>query len=103
MKVTKLDNFGEGFKVAPRKPHTQPKSRPKQKRCYQLKVATGMRTKRGDEVLAQLLKNGFYPVSHFEGSGSYFREILANIRAIGYEIQPVREGNAIGRYELVKQ
>ncbi len=99
MKVTKLDNFGEGFKVAPRKPHTQPKSRPKQKRCYQLKVATG----RGDEVLAQLLKNGFYPVSHFEGSGSYFREILANIRAIGYEIQPVREGNAIGRYELVKQ
>ena len=60
MKITKLDNFGEGFRVAPRKPH-------KETRKLGKPLTRAERSMRMFDVcIARLERDGVFYVSRFQ-------------------------------------
>ena len=109
MKITRLDNFGEGFKVTPRRPHkggaTRTKAKPKQgKSAGRSKVTSDMPTEKGQRIFEQMKRDGFYNVADFDMSLSYLSNIMSNIREMGYEMRSIRDKNQrVIRYELGKQ
>ena len=56
----------------------------------------------GQDVLKTLKDKGYYDMSDFPMSKKYVRKIVTQIRAMGYVVEPVRNGRFIVRYVLSK-
>lgn len=68
------------------------------------KTTIDMPTKKGQQVLEQIIEKGFYDVDDFEFSQSYLSNIIGQIRELGYTINSITGKNRrIVRYELDKQ
>lgn len=68
------------------------------------KTTIDMPTKKGQQVLEQILENGFYDVGDFDLSQTYLSNIIGQIRELGYTVNSIigKNKRAI-RYELDKQ
>ncbi|WP_296244783.1 MULTISPECIES: hypothetical protein [unclassified Psychrobacter] len=65
------------------------------------KTTSDMPTKKGQQVLEQLLEKGFYDVNDFELSQSYLSNIVGQIRELGYTVSGTTGKNQrVVRYEL---
>ena len=67
------------------------------------KTTSDMPTKKGQQVLEQLLEKGFYDVNDFELSQSYLSNIIGQIRELGYTVSGITgKSQRVVRYELEK-
>lgn len=112
IEITQLDDFSEGFRVAPRRPHkgaltrARSKVEPKKqsKGAGRTKVTSDMPTEKGQRIFEQMRRDGFYDVANFDMSLSYLSNIMSNIRELGYELHSIRDKNQrVIRYELDTQ
>lgn len=112
MKITQLDDFKEGFRVAPRKPHREVitrakvgvKTKKQGKGAGRTKTTTDMPTEKGQQIFEQIKKDGFYNVVNFDMSMSYLSNIMSNIREMGYALSSIKDENQrVIRYELDRQ
>lgn len=68
------------------------------------KTTSDMPTKKGQQVLEQLLEKGFYDVNDFELSQSYLSNIIGQIRELGYTVNMTTGKNQKAvRYAMDKQ
>lgn len=68
------------------------------------KTTIDMPTKRGQQVLEQIIENGFYDVNDFDLSQTYLSNIIGQIRELGYTVNSITgKSRRIVRYELDKQ
>lgn len=111
IEITRLDDFNEGFRVAPRRPHkgaltrAKNKAEPKQgKIAGRPKVTNDMPTEKGQQIFEQMKRDGFYDVVNFDMSMSYLSNIMSNISDMGYQLNSIRDKNQrVIRYELDTQ
>ena len=94
MKITKLDDFNEGFKVAPRKAHRQPA----------VKVRTNQRSPNTTlaKVRRDLKKNGVIRVSDYD-SESAVKNGIGKLRMLFWQIEAVKEGRKAVGYKLINK
>lgn len=65
------------------------------------KTSSDMPTKKGQQILEQMLENGFYDVGEFDMSQSYLSNIIGQMRELGYKISSITgESGRVVRYEL---
>lgn len=68
------------------------------------KTTSDMPTKKGQQVLEQLLEKGFYDVNDFELSQSYLSNIIGQIRELGYTVSGITgKSQRAVRYAMDKQ
>lgn len=113
MKITQLDSYGEGFRVAPRRPHKEKLTREKKveaklkkkgKGAGRTKTTSDMPTEKGQRIFDQIKRDGFYDVANFDMSLSYLSNIMTNIREMGYQLNSIKdERQRVIRYELDRQ
>lgn len=60
-----------------------------------------MKTKTGQKILDDLKDNGVYHVANFDKSRQQLSNILVDIRALGYQLEPTRTGRTITSYKLI--
>lgn len=61
-----------------------------------------MPTKAGQEVLKILVEKGIVYAAELTISAKYLQNIIYEIRSIGYEVEPVKEGRFNSAYKLIK-
>lgn len=62
-----------------------------------------MATKAGQEVLNALKEHGIYQVSDFELSRKYLKNIIYEVRGLGYTVNVILENRSIVAYRMDKQ
>lgn len=62
-----------------------------------------MKTKSGYEVLNELKENGIFYVADFKLSRKYLTMILIEIRALGYDVESIRESYSVVAYKMNRQ
>lgn len=97
MKITKLDNFGEGFTVTPRRPHTVNEVKPltrEEKTKTTVKVIKGRLSDHGICHLA------IFPEKSRKNILAQFKKIQ---RQQVMNIEPVMIGNSVIAYRVIEQ
>lgn len=98
MKITKLDNFGEGFKVTPRPKHKHNKA----ESTKQLTLAE----QQMPFLIAienRLINDGYVQVAVFKNTRKLYNSIFALRKRRGMNIESVKSDGVVVGYRLIGQ
>ncbi len=66
-------------------------------------INSEMKSSKGQAFLEQIKEKGVYHIKDFNRSKAYLQKIVREARALGYQIEPVRESKTIVSYKLINK